>query len=310
MTAMGNRLNDELIQALYANSKKTTPEQSSTTLSLRNRRDTVNQALEPIDYGHLSFDEPTDDDYIENDIENSVEVDNHDEYAAIDEDNYEDDDDNYEVEEGEDDYAEDISSYDTSDDIVKNDELDEINQDNSDYLDPVVDEYIEDVDYTNVDDTPADESSTTEDESESDSDDTSEQETEENLLNVTEVSGHHFQSTYQDRAGTLHKRDSIVLYKEKCLRCSHLCSGLTDGKLFTSCHFSNGNIDCPANFMRIIPNGVNTQAAATGLAEAQHLGDIVRQHKITGRLLDLDPILVKHIIQLATEKRYSLQNSQ
>lgn len=48
-------------------------------------------------------------------------------------------------------------------------------------------------------------------------------------------------------------RECVVLYAEKCFRCSHLVDGAP--KTFNRCHFSAGNVDCPAVAVRIITSG-------------------------------------------------------
>jgi|GEM_PF-2776831 len=48
-------------------------------------------------------------------------------------------------------------------------------------------------------------------------------------------------------------RECIVLYSERCFRCSHLVDGAE--KTFTKCHYSQGNPDCPAIAIRIMTSG-------------------------------------------------------
>lgn len=48
-------------------------------------------------------------------------------------------------------------------------------------------------------------------------------------------------------------RECVVLYSEKCFRCSHLVDGAP--KTYNKCHFSSGNVNCPASAVRIITSG-------------------------------------------------------
>lgn len=48
-------------------------------------------------------------------------------------------------------------------------------------------------------------------------------------------------------------RESLAVYSNKCLKCSHLVDGAK--KAFVQCHFTKGNAECPAAEVRIVAVG-------------------------------------------------------
>jgi len=56
-------------------------------------------------------------------------------------------------------------------------------------------------------------------------------------------------------------KDVLALYSRKCKRCGHLDPEET--KKFTSCHYSRGNIECPAQEVQIAVVGEAKRLAAS-----------------------------------------------
>lgn len=70
----------------------------------------------------------------------------------------------------------------------------------------------------------------------------------------------------QDSNPLEESRECIVLYSERCFRCSHLVDGAE--KTFNKCHYSQGNRDCPAIAIRIMTSG-KVRAYVTRIEKAQ-----------------------------------------
>lgn len=97
-------------------------------------------------------------------------------------------------------------------------------------------------------------------------------------------------------------RDVLILSSSKCLKCSYLVGDLKVEKYFDECHYTEGNKECPASFLRVITENVPIEKASDGLAEAWSKNDMARLAKITEKLSKLDQLLVAKIITKAKEK--------
>lgn len=95
------------------------------------------------------------------------------------------------------------------------------------------------------------------------------------------------------------QRDLVIIHSTKCMKCSHLYQHGT--RAFESCHFSNGNDECPAQFMRIAI-GVNFQKAAQALADAMHEKDAARLARISVKMESLDASVQRRVFDLAEQR--------
>lgn len=94
------------------------------------------------------------------------------------------------------------------------------------------------------------------------------------------------------------EKDLVMIYHAKCLRCQHLTS--TGTRIFNSCHFSNGNADCPAKAIRIVI-GINFDRAANLVAQAMLSGDTVKLKALMEKLESRDEIVRKRVMTMASQ---------
>lgn len=88
--------------------------------------------------------------------------------------------------------------------------------------------------------------------------------------------------------------DLLVMYDlGKCLSCAHLIKpSTTDAKRlnlteYMDCHYSNGNVQCPASQLAIVKR-TDTLLAASRFSEALSSGNMKRMSKIINRIASKD----------------------
>lgn len=96
------------------------------------------------------------------------------------------------------------------------------------------------------------------------------------------------------------KKDVILLFKEKCLTCTHL---FPEGgkKVFNSCHYSSGNEDCPARALKLVVM-VPAERVSDLMVEAMLSNDVVRLAELSARLNRKDPAEIDRVMRLVRTK--------
>lgn len=92
--------------------------------------------------------------------------------------------------------------------------------------------------------------------------------------------------------------DCLVLFSTKCLRCRHLVDGAD--KKFTKCHFSKGNVDCPAREVRIITDG-KTRQYQRRLSEAREAKNAKAVAEIWVQINDEPPEVRQRLFEVLTD---------
>jgi hypothetical protein len=94
------------------------------------------------------------------------------------------------------------------------------------------------------------------------------------------------------------------IYNRKCLNCISLCAELAGkgGKEHTSCHFTNGNEDCPARFVQVIV-GVPVNRLVRAILESEETGDSERLATIYSKIATKDPTVQTQVYQALAEAR-------
>lgn len=91
--------------------------------------------------------------------------------------------------------------------------------------------------------------------------------------------------------------DCLVLFAPKCLVCSHLVDGAE--KKYTKCHFAKGNVDCPAQSVRIITDG-KTRQYQRRLSEAQQANDAKAVAAIWAEINNESPAVRQRLFEVLT----------
>lgn len=90
-------------------------------------------------------------------------------------------------------------------------------------------------------------------------------------------------------------RECIVLYSERCFRCSHLVDGAPE--TFTKCHYEQGNHDCPAIAIRIMTSG-KVRKFIRRIEEAQAAKDAPKVAKIWEEVTKESPEVQRRIFDV------------
>lgn len=100
------------------------------------------------------------------------------------------------------------------------------------------------------------------------------------------------------------EKDLILVYKPKCLECTHL---FPEGKKpYNNCHFSAGNEDCPARTLKIVVM-VPAERVSDLMVEATLSNDVVRLAELSARLNKKDPAEIERVMKLFREKVAAVQ---
>ena len=96
------------------------------------------------------------------------------------------------------------------------------------------------------------------------------------------------------------KKDVVLLYKPKCLTCTHL---FPEGgkKPYNGCHYKAGNEDCPARTLKLVV-AVPAERVSDLLLEATLGNDVVRLSEILGRLNRKDQSETERVMKRFREK--------
>lgn len=94
-------------------------------------------------------------------------------------------------------------------------------------------------------------------------------------------------------------RHKIFLYSSNCLSCYSLCSH-AEAKAFTSCHFSKGNIYCPAKDVSLRIGG-DYKTIASKIVESMRKNDLASVTRKMNRLKRKEPQEQKEILRLVNE---------
>jgi len=96
------------------------------------------------------------------------------------------------------------------------------------------------------------------------------------------------------------KKDVILLYKPKCLECTHL---FPEGgkKVYNGCHFKAGNDECPAKGLKIVI-AVPAERVSDLMLDAMLSNDVVRLSELTAKLNRKDPAEIERVMKRFREK--------
>lgn len=96
------------------------------------------------------------------------------------------------------------------------------------------------------------------------------------------------------------ERDVVLLYKPKCLECKHL---FPEGgkKVYSGCHFSKGNDDCPAKELKLVVM-IPAERVSDMMFEATMSNDVVRLSELSAKLSRKDPAEVERVMFLLRQK--------
>lgn len=96
------------------------------------------------------------------------------------------------------------------------------------------------------------------------------------------------------------KKDVVLLYKPKCLECTHL---FPEGgkKPYNGCHYKAGNEDCPARTLKLVV-AVPAERVSDLLLEATLGNDVVRMSELLGRLNRKDQSETDRVMKRFREK--------
>lgn len=91
--------------------------------------------------------------------------------------------------------------------------------------------------------------------------------------------------------------DCLVTYSKRCLNCSHLVDGAE--KKYSKCHFTKGNVDCPAQSVRIITDG-KTRQYQRRLDAAQQEKDAKAVASIWAEINNESPAVRQRLFEVLT----------
>lgn len=102
------------------------------------------------------------------------------------------------------------------------------------------------------------------------------------------------------------KKDVILLFKPKCLECTHL---FPEGgkKPYNGCHYKSGNDECPAKSLKLVV-AVPAERVSDLMLEAMISNDVVRLSELTARLNRKDPAEIERVMKRFREKVAAHEN--
>lgn len=104
--------------------------------------------------------------------------------------------------------------------------------------------------------------------------------------------------TNVEPTGAAKRRGTVIIDKEKCLKCAVLAPDIAT-KAY-DCTFDNGNKNCPAHDL-IVVVGVDAERAGNSIAKAFKNGDFDRVAALFGRLNDYHPTVRADVARVFTE---------
>ncbi len=96
------------------------------------------------------------------------------------------------------------------------------------------------------------------------------------------------------------KKDVILLFKPKCLECTHL---FPEGgkKPYNGCHYSAGNDECPAKSLKLVV-AVPAERVSDMMLDAMLSNDVVRLSELSAKLNRKDPAEIERVMKRFREK--------
>jgi len=76
-------------------------------------------------------------------------------------------------------------------------------------------------------------------------------------------------------------KEAFAIYSMNCLRCSHLVDGAK--KAYVPCHFSKGNMECPALEVKVVPVG-QAMRYAKSVLKARDKRDLEKEAHLLKRV--------------------------
>lgn len=96
-------------------------------------------------------------------------------------------------------------------------------------------------------------------------------------------------------------KHDLFIYKDDCLKCSHLCKNLKNVKTETfKCTFENGNDRCPAHIMTI-SRDVDVEKIAKDIYRAKARKDIRKYSRRVARLEEYPSSIIDRIMKRVDE---------
>ncbi len=107
------------------------------------------------------------------------------------------------------------------------------------------------------------------------------------------------QAKVEPAAAPTHRRGTVIIDREKCLKCAVLAPDINT-KAF-DCTYESGNKNCPARDL-IVVIGVDADRAGRGIAKALNNGDFARTAALLERLENYHPTVQAQIMRVFREE--------